>query len=187
MLDASDRPLKVIEIGASYGGQYQLLKGCKNLKSLVSIDPMYDWVPDVRPEEPFDAKRVDQAKLDSWERHVTAADINAHLLISKSHDAAADVSEDGPLAYTGMIFFEDADILIVDGCHHPVQPVKDDYYDFEPFMADEHIVIFDDIDHGDPQVAASEVEKELREAGNQVDRVEHYGGKVWALRVRRKA
>lgn len=172
ILDASDRPLRVIEIGTSYGLQFRHLDGCDNLAEMVSIDPMYDWVPDLRPDDAFDESKVDCKKLYSWREHTAGMPVS--LVVSKSADAAK----------SGAGLSGKFDVLLIDGCHHPADAVEADYWDFVPFLSDSHVVLFDDIDHGDPQIAADRVEQRLRDNGKTVCRDEFAGGKVRILKIR---
>lgn len=170
ILDASDRPLSVIEIGTAWGEHLHHLEGCNNLKEMVSIDPMYNWVPDVPPDEVFDPLKVDQSKVDKWT--VAKGDLPISLIISKSSDAA------GTLPHSSF------DVLVIDGCHHPASAVESDYWDFASHLVTNHIVLFDDINHGDPCAAADAIEKKLTLEGHTVIREEEvYRGKVRTLRI----
>lgn len=171
ILDQSTKPLRVIEIGTSYGNQLPLLEGCVNLLEMVSIDPMYDWVPDLKPGDSFDPKKVDQRKLDTW--HENKGKLPVQLIISKSHDAALE----------NKLPHSQFDVLLIDGCHHPAQAVADDYWDFISYLMPEHVVIFDDIDHGDPDVASRSVINDLQAMKIDVKSEDHCGGKVRVLRI----
>jgi hypothetical protein len=170
MLDAADRPLSVIEIGTAYGDHLYQLRGCGNLKEMVSIDPMYDWVPDLRPDDQFVLERVDAVKVERWNEN--RGDLPASLLISKSCEAA------------GRLPHSNFDVLVIDGCHHPASAVESDYWDFVPYLVPDHIAIFDDINHSDPCIAADAVEKRLLADGHSVTREEDvYRGMVRVLRI----
>ena len=168
ILDDSDRPLRVIEIGTAYGDHLNQLRGCKNLLELVSIDPMYDWVPDLSLDEEFDEGRVDVAKVDAWIRN--AKGLPATLIVTKSHDAAVG----NKLPHSNF------DVLLIDGCHHPAEAVEADYWDFVPYLADDHVVIFDEVNHSDPVIAAEAVEGKL---SGCVSREDCEGGRVRILRI----
>lgn len=166
ILDEADHPLRVIEIGTAYGDHLHHLQGCGNLKELVSIDPMYDWVPDLRPEDKFDRGMVSTAKVDSWWKN--SEGLQAWLLICKSCDGPSS----GRLVGT-------FDVLVIDGCHHPAAAVEADYWDYVHLLSPDHTVIFDDINHGDPGIAANAIEAKLQ----NVSREEFEGGKIRVLRV----
>lgn len=171
ILDRSDRPLKVIEIGTAYGNHLPQLRGCKNLTEMVSIDPMYDWVPDLKPDETFDPSLVNDVKVQSWEENAVGLPIR--LVTMKSHDAAVGIE-----IISGLY-----DVLLIDGCHHPIAAVEADYWDFLPHLTAEHTVIFDDINHGDPGIASERVESDLTERGFSVSREDVEGGRIRILRV----
>jgi len=148
------RPVHVIEIGASYGRNLMCLAECP-IDRLTSVDCMYDWVPDVKQDEPFDLLLVDAAKVDEWHANSRALipNVDAVLIIGRSWDIAVDPANAGRL--------QGADILIVDGCHHPDSAVEADYWSFEPFLADEHYAVFDDLTHGDPEIAFEHIREKL--------------------------
>jgi hypothetical protein len=171
ILAASDRPLSVIEIGTAYGEHLYQLRGCENLEQMVSIDPMYDWVPDLKPDDKFDPSSVNQAKVDGWKR--LCGELPISLIIAKSEDAA-----NGE-----MLTRSDFDVLLIDGCHHPAKAVEDDYWNFTRYLKQSHIVIFDDINHGDPRIAADAVEEKLIQNGSSVSREDVCGGRVRILHV----
>jgi hypothetical protein len=173
LLEESSHPLRVIEIGTAYGEQLQQLRGCENLKELVSIDPMYDWVPDVKPEDQFDRDRVDAKKVSDWWKN--SEGLQAWLLISKSHDAPSSGRLVGKF-----------DVLVIDGCHHPADAVEADYWDFVPYLAHDHVAIFDDINHIDPEIASKNVVDKLIESGMEVQVQDAEGGRVRILRVSRQ-
>lgn len=170
VLDASPKPLRVIEIGTAYGEHLYQLRGCTNLAEMVSIDTMYDWVPDVGPDEAFDPGRVDKAKVDRWNENNVG--ISASLIISKSHDAAS-----------GSLLSGTFDVIVIDGCHHPTSAVESDYWDFVRYMAEDHIVIFDDINQGDPGVASSKIIEDLKQQGMAVSHEDVEGDRVRMVRV----
>lgn len=171
ILSGSDRPLSVIEIGTAYGEHLHQLRGCTNLKEMVSIDPMCNWVPDLGPDDKFNPDMIDHAKVDGWKR--LRGELPISLLIAKSDDAALG----------NMLPHSDFDILLIDGCHHPAKAVEDDYWNFVTYLKQDHIVLFDDINHSDPQIAAESVEKKLVDEGSSVIREDVCGGRVRILRV----
>jgi hypothetical protein len=170
ILDAADRPLSVIEIGTAYGDHLYQLRGCENLKEMVSIDPMYDWVPDLGPNDQFVLDKVDKTKVDRWNDNRGSLPVS--LVISKSCDAA------GSLSHSNF------DVLVIDGCHHPAAAVESDYWGFATHLMQDHIVIFDDINHSDPCTAANAIEKRLTEDGHTVTVDEEmFRGMVRVLRI----
>lgn len=140
-------PLRVIEIGTSYG--YQLPSFVPISEETVCIDPMYDWVPDVRVADGFDPERTDQKKLSTWEENVSPFREKVRLVLGNSHMVHEQLSV-GPM-----------DVLIVDGCHSPSDQVADDYLNYRKFMRPEHIVIWDDMDIPDVRDAVKIVKDRL--------------------------
>lgn len=130
-------PLKVVEIGTSYGRQLQTFAG--QCSKLICIDAMYDWVPDVMEHEGHEKERVDEKKLAEWKKN--AASFNAELIIGNSFHVANDE------AYAEKL--RDTNLLIVDGCHHPGELVAKDYENFLKYMSDPHYVVWDDLYMGD--------------------------------------
>lgn len=153
-------PLKVIEIGTSYG---------QNLKEFVPftsaslhVDPMYEWVPDLGEDVKFDHKLVDDKKLDEWYKNMDECQVSLdHLLCIGS---SFEIHEKD-------WFIERAsgsDILIIDGCHHPLQAVKNDYLNFRKFMNNPHYVVWDDMQEGDCVGAADQIRDQLISEGYSV-------------------
>lgn len=137
-------PLKVIEIGTSYGNQLPtILPYCS---SFVAVDPMYEWVPNVQPVEGWEPHRVNQDKIDKWWKNAEPWKDKVNLVIDSSYRAHADPKN--------QQLFTGAQILIVDGCHHPVDSVMMDYENFKRFMTSPHYVIWDDMDLQDVRKAA---------------------------------
>ena len=175
----SGRPKKhhrkacVIELGTAYGEHLEMLEHCDLIQRWTSVDVMYDWVPDVRPDEPFDPAKVDLRKVLRWLECSRAMRFEHHLLVGRTHDVACDVNSPVLLG---------SDILIVDACHHPVEAVTADYWDYRGFLTDEHFAVFDDINVHAPRVAVEQVEGQLRDRGYTVDRRD-FSGRVAVLHV----
>lgn len=175
VLNALNGSVKLIEIGTSYGRE--IGDGMSpNVGHWIAIDPMYHWVPDLPPDLPFESEKTDQDKVDEWHRNSEAAlpDVQRTLIIGKSWDVAADPARSPILSGSS--------VLVIDGCHHPKEAVERDYWDFAPFMLDEHWVLFDDI-HQDPGAAAHSVRDELQGRGHLVSYEE--SANVAVLHVRR--
>lgn len=152
----------VIELGTAYGSHLSMLSQADYcIDRWTSVDVMYDWVPDVRPDEAFDPTRVDLGKVLAWLQNSRVIRFEHHLLVGRTHDMASD--ENAPILLG-------SNILIVDACHHPPPAVVADYWDYHGFLTPEHFAVFDDIDHGDPKVAMGEVEGQLRDLGYTVER-----------------
>lgn len=161
ILASSENKLSVIEIGTGWGSDLHEINS-SNLFRLVSIDPMYSWVPDVKPDEVFDSALIDGNKIKEWEKNSSLlCNTECHLIVAKSWDAATNPDN------FSILF--GANVLIIDGCHHPSSAVEADYWAFRPFMTDRHTVLFDDINHGDPGIAFEEVKKKLESNGELLD------------------
>ena len=158
IIDRWPIPASMVEIGTADGRDLGDL--CTPmLGSLRSIDPMYDWVPDVPPDEPFDPARVSDAKVALWHknaRELLHPDTYRWLIIGKS----SDVARDGHPELEGEF-----DILVIDGCHHPASAVEADYWDFRRWLAPHHAVLFDDINHHSPGMAFKAVIERLEAEG----------------------
>jgi hypothetical protein len=141
-----DKRIKVIEIGTAYGTNLGSLY-CPNIEFLTSIDPMYNWVPDVNEEMSFDETLIDKEKIAAWEINAAAflPQTHCNLIVLKSSDAAR--REDYEKYLNG------ATILVIDGCHHPTSAVEADFWDYEKFMTDDYFIVMDDLNHGHPQEA----------------------------------
>ena len=151
----------VIELGTAYGEHLSMLEYCDFIRRWTSVDVMYDWVPDVRPDEPFDPSRVDLKKVLRWLECSRSMRFEHHLLVGKTHDMACDTN--APLLLG-------SEILIVDGCHNPPEAVTADYWDYQAFLTAEHFAVFDDIGIHGPRMAIDEVEGQLRDRRYTVDR-----------------
>lgn len=137
-------PLKVVEIGTSYGKQLKTF--LPYISSAVCVDPMYEWVPNVQDVEGFEPERVCQAKVDEWRRNAEPWKDRVELVIANSFRVHRDPEVRSKLA--------GAQVLIIDGCHHPVDSVKADYENFSQFMTSPHYIIWDDINLDDVRKAA---------------------------------
>lgn len=146
---------RVIEIGTAYGTHLCCLDS-EFVECVTCIDPMYNWVPDLNEDCKFDETLIDQEKVSSWQSYADKF-INCRptLLIAKSADAAVDIRCEHLLA--------NSNILVIDGCHHPVSAVELDFNLFEKFMCDDYFVIWDDLSHGDPGAAFNNTVEKLGE------------------------
>jgi hypothetical protein len=144
------RKLKAIEIGTGYGYQ---LTAYGALGRVLCVDPMYDWVPDVGHDERYDASKTDERKLADWLQNASTHK-NAILFVGTSQEVRLDP--------TFREMAAGADVIIIDGCHHPWRAVAEDYWWHEELMADEHYVVFDDVHDADPKLAFDNVARELR-------------------------
>jgi len=153
-------PRKVIEIGTSYGKQ--LMTFVPKSSITYCIDPMYNWVPDISDAMVFDPKLVDQEKVGTWRKHAEPAKDKVELIFANSFHV---VSEG---VYNEKL--KGAEILIIDGCHHPADLVYKDYENFMPLLASTHYVLWDDANLGDVGVAIQKQIDTCRAAGFQVER-----------------
>lgn len=179
IIEESAKKINVVEIGTGYGTDLIEIYS-KNLQKLSCIDPMYDWVPDVKPDEKFDQAKVDSKKVESWNKNskeLIKKGVKCNLIIGKSADIAVDEAKSKTLFNTNL--------LIIDGCHHPISAVEDDYWLYRKFMSKEHVVLFDDINHGDPGIAFENVKNKLEASGELVS-YSLEGGYIGRLDVKMK-
>jgi hypothetical protein len=145
---------RLLEIGTGYGLQIPHVMG--HFDHTLCIDVMYDWVPDILPDSPFDPSLVDQKKMDSWRNACRGLEDRVTLVLGNTYHVCRDtpelISEHGPY-----------DVMIVDGCHHPASAVELDFWNHVPFMADSFFAVFDDVNEYAPAHARDNVEKKLRE------------------------
>lgn len=140
-------PRKVIEVGTAYG--HQLGAFVPLSSKTVCVDPMYEWVPDVQDYVEFDEKLVHAPKLAEWRRNAAPHGDRVELIVGSSFAVAGDARHAAALA--------DADVLIVDGCHHPWEMPLRDYRNFKRHMRGEHFVIWDDLQMEDVARATRDV------------------------------
>jgi len=153
LCDLLDDPPRVLEIGTGYGSHLPFF--APKCERVVCIDPMYDWVPDIRPDVKFDPALTDQKKLDEWAGHVEPFKDKGELVIGVSHEVSYS-SLGGPF-----------DIVIIDGCHHPWKAVMDDYLRLRHVMTTPHYAVFDDTQTEDPKVAFRNLKVELTNIGQK--------------------
>lgn len=161
----------MIEIGTAYGLQLKYYAGfCKRV---ISVDCMYNWVPDIDQDSKFDESLVDSDKVSSWKSEVNdnGLDEICELVVGSSYEVCED---------NETITNSDFDVLIVDGCHHPAQAVAADYRNFRKFMKSEHIVVFDDMQISDCKAGAETIVQELKTSGEYVS---SQTGKIGSLTV----
>jgi cephalosporin hydroxylase len=150
-------PMKVIEIGGSYGAQLGMYAPFASMT--VCIDTMYDWVPDVPERDGFDRSRIDQKKLESWNKHADACGTDVRLVINSSYMAHNDPENEK--------LFSETQVLIIDGNHHGAEVVKD-YTNYRKFMTNDHYVIWDDVNIDDVNGAATSAKNMLESEGYAV-------------------
>ena len=160
----TNHDMNVIEIGTGYGEQ--LLYFVPLCSHVVCIDPMYDWVPDIVEDQGFDENRVCEKKLASW--NTACKDFIDKITLIVGNSFLNEVINDE--RHTKY------DLIIIDGCHHPVDAVCKDYWNYQKYMNYPHYVLFDDINQADPGAAFGKVQDELRKKFNIVQ-VENHGGK----------
>ena len=131
--------IRVLEIGTAYGKQ--LPSFAPFCERVVCVDAMYDWVPAIGRTTPHDPKKVDKAKIDEWNRNVEPFREKTRLFVGNSFDMHRDLELRS--AASG------SNVIVVDGCHHPAEAVRDDYLNFFPLMALPHYAVFDDMQFGD--------------------------------------
>lgn len=148
--------LKLLELGTGYGGQLKFLLPV--FLTVTSIDVMYDWVPDLKPDQPFDLALVDRKKIDIWEAGVATWREKIKLIVESTF--TAHMTQANLLSSSGPF-----DVLIVDACHHPASSVEADFWNYVPFMADEFFVVFDDVHETDSATARDDVIKKLTSSG----------------------
>lgn len=142
--DASEEPMSVLEIGTAYGNQLPFY--CEHYKRVVCVDPMYSWVPDLKPGSEFEPARIDPRKVHNWTKNAGDA---CELVIGSSFE----VHDDPDWLH---VFMPGFDVIIVDGCHHPKEAISGDYLNFLPYMEFPHYVIFDDVQWRDVRLGAED-------------------------------
>jgi len=149
-------PLKITEIGTGYGTHLHILTSLAS--SLICVDAMYDWVPDVKPDEIHAEARIDSKKLESWNMHAELArktGAKVELIIGNSFD---------PIVHENPVFLE-TELLIIDGCHHPADAVFQDYLNFRKHMTTSHYLVWDDVQESDPMTAVQKCKEMLKNEG----------------------
>lgn len=144
--------LKLLELGTGYGSQMPFV--LPTIASVTSIDAMYDWVPDLKEDDKFETRLIDQKKIDTWQANVAPWKEKTVLLIGSTHEIHSTMEK----TLFGLGPF---DILIVDACHHPVSAVEADFWNYRKFMAPECFIIFDDMQSDDPRTARDNVALKL--------------------------
>lgn len=163
-------PRKVIEIGTSYGPQLKFFAPKSTIT--VCVDPMYNWVPDVKDDADADPNLIDQNKVFTWKENTKDFADKVELVIANSYFVHQKPEYEER--------FKDTDILIVDGCHHPSDLVLKDYTNFRRFLKDEHFVIFDDVHEGDVAKARDDAVKEMVGLGYQTEQITWYNATlIW--------
>lgn len=147
-------PLNVTEIGAGYGTG---LKHFAHLaKRSISIDAMYDWVPDVQESDGHAQDKVSKDKIDRWSSEAKKCGSHVSLIIGNSYL----VHDRNELA--------DTELLIIDGCHHPVSSVLKDFTLYRKHLTEEFYVVWDDVNESDVAAAIKEQRKILETDGYQI-------------------
>lgn len=163
-------PRKVIEIGTSYGSQLRFF--APKSERTVCVDPMYNWVPDVKDDADADPALIDQEKVNTWKKNTSEFADKVNLVIANSYFVCNKPEYDQ--------LFYGADILIVDGCHHPSDLVLKDYTNFRKFLKDEHFVIFDDVNENDVAVARNKAIEEMAALGYETEQITWYNATlIW--------
>ena len=122
---------RLIEIGTGKGHQYTSY--ARLYEVVTAIDPMCGAMFELQTTDRLAEERIDPERVRRW--HQVTSGMPVRLVVDSSryaHLRAAEWAE-GPY-----------DIILVDGRHSPASHVRDDYLDYLPFMADAHIVVFDD-------------------------------------------
>jgi cephalosporin hydroxylase len=133
--DEGHRLPTVIEIGTAEGfGTMRYAGFCSRV---IGVDAMVSGRPDIvsNSEEAMD---IDTAKRDAFIRNLQGL-TDAKLIIGSST---------WPSTITGVreaLSGQQADLLIIDGCHHPESAVWRDFELYEPLVRSNGFVIFDDL------------------------------------------
>lgn len=166
------KTLRLLELGTGYG--LQLKHVVPHYEYTTCIDAMYDWVPDIKPDEGFDKAKINDAKLKSWNDATSHFSDRVGLILGNTYNVFRDtpdvVAANGPY-----------DVIIVDGCHHPVDAVEADFWNYLQFMNKNFFVVFDDINEHDPRVASNNVFSKLKEDGYDVKTRESAVGHINAV------
>ena len=127
-------PKKIIEIGTGYGEHFNLL--LPHVSSYVGVDAMYELVPDVYDVDGHDATKVNKKKLESFWKNAETFKDKVRLVVGNSFYVAHDPR------YKKI--FSDAELIIIDGCHHPAELVSMDYENFKKYLTTPHFIVWDD-------------------------------------------
>ncbi len=124
----------VIEIGCADGQGTMRYAGL--CKKVIAIDAMVQGRPDIISDQK-EHMNLDEAKLNDFQRRVS--DFPVELVIGSStwDETVSKVQE--------LLGNEKADLLIVDGCHHPFEAVWKDFELYSPMVKTGGYVIFDDL------------------------------------------
>lgn len=151
--------LKLLELGTGYGSQIPYI--APHYDVIVSIDAMYDWVPDIMPDQPFDHSLVDNAKVAAWTDASAPWKSSTHLFLGNTFDVHKEKEAE-------LLKFCPFDVLVVDACHHPAASVEADFWNHIKFMDQEFVVVFDDVHETDPMIACRNVLARLESEGRNV-------------------
>ena len=133
-LEKKVRPL-VIEIGCAEG--QGTMRFAPFARKVICIDPMVSGRPDIVSKN-LELMPVDREKIETFNTLVRHINTPIGLVIGCSlwPETIAEVKK--------AIDKEEADILVIDGCHHPFEAVWADFEAYSPFVRSGGYVIFDD-------------------------------------------
>lgn len=127
----------VIEIGTADGiGTRRIAGFCSKL---IGIDAMVNGRPDIVSDQKQDMQ-LDQAKIDEFKLNTRNLPVDLIIGCSCWPDVVERVTD---LVWGATA--DGADLLIVDGCHHPFEAVWKDFELYSPLVRPGGYVIFDDL------------------------------------------
>lgn len=122
----------VVEIGCADGQGTMRYAGFSGLT--ICVDPMVEGRPDLVPGN---ATPIDEKKLDIFFRRTQEFNVRLVTGISQEQKTLDSVKQ-----FLGDL---EVDILVIDGCHHPLSAVQMDFDMYYPLVKVGGMVIFDDL------------------------------------------
>lgn len=124
----------VIEIGCADGlGTMRFAGLCERV---ICIDPMVSGRPDIDSRQRSELK-ADDHKMADFSRNTNGMPVELVRGCSLWQETIDDVKR--------RLAGEVADILVIDGCHHPFEAVWGDFEAYDPLIRKGGFVIFDDL------------------------------------------
>lgn len=125
----------VIEIGCADGQGTCRFAGFTNMT--ICVDPMVGGRPDIVSLEKDDWITEDKSTMELFKRRVQDFPVTLVKGCSLWKETLAEVGR--------ILGNQKADILVIDGCHHPFEAVWGDFEAYYPFVRKGGFVVFDDL------------------------------------------
>lgn len=124
----------VIEIGCADGQGTMRFAGFA--ARVICIDPMVDGRPDLTGTVKTDLQ-VEKHKMDEFVRRTRDFPVDLVCGCSLWPETIAEVK--------ALLGDKKADVLVIDGCHHPFEAVWGDFVEYYPLVNKGGYVVFDDL------------------------------------------